>query len=135
MGDGVTDELGTTTKVSPLSVDATVAKFLTIVASAGLKVFDVIDQRAQATSVGLELRETTLVIFGNPVAGTPVMQAAPLAALDLPLKVLIWADGDRTNVTYTSTETLMARYQIPPELRASLSGIAALTDKLVAPLP
>jgi uncharacterized protein (DUF302 family) len=131
MGDGVTDELGTTTKVSPLSVDATVAKFLTI----GLKVFDVIDQRAQATSVGLELRETTLVIFGNPVAGTPVMQAAPLAALDLPLKVLIWADGDRTNVTYTSTETLMARYQIPPELRASLSGIAALTDKLVAPLP
>ena len=40
-----------------------------------------------------QLRETTLVVFGNPVAGTPVMVAAPLAALDLPLKVLVWTDN------------------------------------------
>jgi uncharacterized protein (DUF302 family) len=61
------------------------------------------DQRA-AREAGLELRETTLVIFGNPAAGTPVMAAAPLPALDLPLKILIWADGSRTNVTYYSPD-------------------------------
>jgi uncharacterized protein (DUF302 family) len=65
----------------------------------GIKVFAVIDQSEQARDADMQLRDTTLVIFGNPAAGTPVMAAAPLAALDLPLKILIWADGNRTNVT------------------------------------
>ena len=65
--------------------------------------------------MGLELRETTLVVFGNPVAGTPVMEAAPLAALDLPLKVLVWADGERgTQVSYTDPSVLAARYGLGP---------------------
>jgi len=51
-------------------------------------------------AVGLELRDTkVVVIFGSPLAGTPVMSAAPLAALDLPLKVLVWADGDQTKLS------------------------------------
>ena len=62
-----------------------------------------IDQRAEARAVGLELRETTLVVFGNPTAGTAVMDAAPLVALDLPLKILVWADGD--GVTRVSSPT------------------------------
>ena len=73
------------------------------------------------------------MIFGNPAAGTPVMDAAPLAALDLPLKVLIWADGSRTNVTYYSPGgDRRARYGLSAELAAKLAGIDPLTDALVA---
>ena len=82
------------TKTSPRPVADTVAGLARLLETKGLKVFAVIDQRAEARAVGLELRETTLVIFGNPAAGTGVMDAVPLAALDLPLKVLVWADAD-----------------------------------------
>ena len=58
----------------------------------GVNLFAVIDHSGEAQAVGLELRDTKVVIFGAPKAGTPVMQAAPLAALDLPLKVLVWVD-------------------------------------------
>jgi uncharacterized protein (DUF302 family) len=120
------------TKVSPRSVAATVSRLTGILAAKQLKVFAVIDQSEEARGAGLKLRETTLVIFGNPAAGTPVMDAAPLAALDLPLKVLIWADGTRTNVTYYSPAALAARYGLTAELAANLAGIDPLTDALIA---
>jgi uncharacterized protein (DUF302 family) len=120
------------TKVSPRPVAATVSRLTGILAAKGLEVFAVIDQAVAARGAGLSLRETTLVIFGNPAAGTPVMEAAPLAALDLPLKVLIWADGDQTSVTYYATAALAARYGLSDELAANLAGIDALTDALVA---
>ena len=95
------------TKASALSVADTVDRFLEILGSKGLKVFSVIDQRAEARAVGLDLRETTLVVFGNPAAGTGVMDAVPLSALDLPLKILVWVDGDRgTQVSYTAPSVL-----------------------------
>ncbi len=120
------------TKQSARSVGDTVARFVELLGSKGVKVFTVIDQRAEARAVGLELRETTLVVFGNPVAGTPVMEAAPLAALDLPLKVLVWADGHQgTRVSYTDPTVLAARYALPPELAAAFEGIHGLTDALV----
>ena len=124
-------EIQVTTKVSPRSVAATVSRLTGILFAKGLKVFAVIDQSQEAREAGLRLRETTLVVFGNPAAGTPVMDAAPLAALDLPLKVLIWADGSRTNVTYYSPAALAARYGLTAELAASLAGIDPLTDALV----
>ena len=71
------------------------------------------------------------MIFGDPAADTAVMDAAPVAALDLPLKVLIWADGSRTNVTYYSPEAITARYGLSNGLAANLAGIDALTDALV----
>jgi len=89
-----------TTKDSPRSVSVTVSRLTSILAAKGLKVFAVIDQSAEASQVGLQVRETTFVLFGSPAAGTPVMAAAPLAALDLPLKVLIWADDGQTKVSY-----------------------------------
>lgn len=97
-----------------------------------MKVFAVIDHDGEAKSRGLELRETKVVIFGGPEAGTPVMVATPLVALDLPLKVLIWDDNGRTNVSYTAPRALAARYRIGDELAARLAGIDALTDALVA---
>ena len=120
------------TKVSPRSVAATVSRLTGILAAKGLKVFAVIDQSEEAHQAGLRLRATTLVIFGSPAAGTPVMDAAPLSALDLPLKVLIWADGGRTNVTYYSPAAIAARYGLSDELAARLAGIDPLTDALVA---
>ena len=126
-------ETQVTTKLSPRSVPATVSRLTGILSAKGLKVFAVIDQSDEARAAGLELRETMLVIFGNPAAGTPVMDAAPLAALDLPLKVLIWADGGRTNVTYYSPAAIAARFGLSAELAANLAGIDPLTDALVAP--
>jgi uncharacterized protein (DUF302 family) len=121
-----------TTKLSPHSVQDTVSRLCDIVSAKGLKVFAVIDHSGEAGLVGLELRETKVVIFGSPQAGTPVMAAAPLAALDLPLKALVWADGEQTKISYTSPAALAARYQLSDELGARLAGIDGLTDAAVA---
>lgn len=96
-----------------------------------MKVFAVIDHSGEAERVGLELRDTKLVAFGSPVAGTPVMAAVPLGALDLPLKILVWSDGDQTRVSYTAPRALAARYGLSEELAASLAGIDGLADALV----
>jgi uncharacterized protein (DUF302 family) len=96
-----------------------------------MKVFVVIDHSGEAKDKGLELRDTKVVIFGSPEAGTPVMVASPLAALDLPLKVLVWADGDKTSVSYTAPAALAARYGLDTELAGRLAGIDALTDAAV----
>lgn len=122
---------GVVTKLSPWSVADTVARLSSMIEANGMKLFAVVDHSGEAERSGLELRDTKLVIFGSPVAGTPVMAAAPLAALDLPLKVLVWADGDQTKVSYTAPSTLTARYQLSDELAARLAGIDALTDGLI----
>ena len=70
-------------------------------------------------------------MFGSPKAGTPVMQAAPLAALDLPLKVLVWADGNQTKLSYTSPGELAARYGLTDELASRVAGIDGLTDVVI----
>jgi uncharacterized protein (DUF302 family) len=126
-------EPGAVTKASTRSVADTVDRLVELCRAKGLKVFAVIDQAAEARQVGLDLRETVLVVFGNPAAGTPVMVAVPLSALDLPLKVLIWADVDRgTLVSYTDPAVVAARYGLGPDLAAALAGVNPLTDALVA---
>jgi|SRR5271155_4966708 len=121
-----------TTKLSPRSVADTVARLESLAQGKGMKVFAVIDHSGEAEKVGLELRETKVVIFGSPQAGTPVMAAAPLAALDMPLKVLVWSDDGQTKVTYTAPPALAARYRLSEELAARLAGIDGLTDAVVA---
>jgi uncharacterized protein (DUF302 family) len=122
---------GFVTRVSPWSVADTVSRLLAVVAARGMKVFAVIDHSEQARDVGLELRDTKLVIFGSPQAGTPVMVAAPLAALDLPLKVLVWADGHQTKLGYTAPAALASRYGLSAELVARLADIDALTTAVI----
>ena len=128
---GPTITAGITTKHSPRSMEETVARLTELITGRGMKLFDVIDQSAEARSVGLHLRPTTLVIFGNPAAGTTVMDAAPLAALDLPLKVLVWADGDQTKLSYTAPAELARHYDLSDDLAARLAGIDALTDAAI----
>ena len=126
-------ETQVTTKISPRSVTETVSRLTGILGAKGLKVFAVIDQSAEASQVGLSLRATVLVLFGNPAAGTPVMVAAPLSALDLPLKVLVWDDAGQTKVTYYGPAALAARYELNADLTAKLAAIDPLTDALIAP--
>lgn len=124
-GDGVID------KPSPWSVAETVRRLSKLAMSKGMKVFAVIDHSGEAREHGLDLRDTKVVIFGSPEAGTPVMQEVPLAALDLPLKVLVWADGEQTRISYTSPDILAARYRLSGELAGRLVGINTLTDALI----
>jgi len=126
------DDAGIVTKLGPLPVAGTVAKLTGILSAKGVKLFAVIDQSAEARQVGLSLRDTTLVIFGSPAAGTPVMAASPLAALDLPLKVLVWDDDGQTKVSYYSPDALAARYHLGVGLAGNLAAINALTDALTA---
>jgi uncharacterized protein (DUF302 family) len=119
------------TRESPWAVAETITRLLAVIDARGLKLFAVIDHSGEASNVGLDLRDTKLVIFGSPRAGTPVMVTEPLAALDLPLKVLVWADADRTKLSYLAPSALAERYGLNEELTLSLAGIDALVDLLV----
>jgi uncharacterized protein (DUF302 family) len=120
------------TKPSPWSVEETVSRFEAVIAEKGLKLFAVFDHSGEAEAHGLSLRDTKVVVFGSPVAGTPVMEAAPLSALDLPLKALVWDDGGQTRVGYLAPADLAARYELGDELAARLAGIEAVTAAVLA---
>lgn len=127
----VSDASEVMTKSSPYSVAETVARFRQVVRARDMKVFAVINHSEEAHRAGLDLPETRVVIFGSPEAGTPVMQAAPLMALELPLKVLIWEDEGRTRVTYTTPGALAERYGLSPDVAQMLDGIEPLTDAVI----
>src|ERR1035438_6181928 len=127
-GNSSPEETDVIIKVSQRPVAGTVSVLTGLIAAKGLKLFAVIDQSAEARQAGLTLRETTLVIFGGPAAGTPVMAASPLAALDLPLKVLVWDDDGQTKVSYYAPAALAARHHLSADLAGLLAGIDALTD-------
>jgi len=131
--DKAANEPGVVTKLSPRTVADTTTRMTGILAAKGVKLFTVIDQSAEARQVGLALRDTTLVIFGNPQAGTPVMAASPMSALDLPLKVVVWDDGGQTKVSYYAPAEIAARHGLGPGLEKNLVAIDALTDALVSP--
>lgn len=109
---------------------ATVERLRAAITNAGNTVFAVIDQAAAAQTVGLTLRPTTLIVFGNPKGGTPLMDAHPLAALALPLKILVWDDGD-TNIAYTPMAATLAAYGVDgadPRVRAMDGAVATLAQ-------
>jgi uncharacterized protein (DUF302 family) len=83
---------GVVHKRSPLSVAETVERLTTAIRAAGATLFFVVDHSGEAQQVGMVLRDTKLLGFGNPVGGTPAMAASPLAGLDLPLTVLVWTE-------------------------------------------
>lgn len=88
------------TKLSPWSVADTVARLAAVIAARGLQLFAVIDHGGNARHLGLTLRDTKLVLFGSAAALTPIIDAAPLAALELPARVVVWEDGYQTRVSY-----------------------------------
>jgi len=117
------------TKDSPYSsVSETLERLEEAVRRKGLGIFAVVDHSGEAERVGLRMPDTKLLIFGSPKAGTPLMVASPLLALDLPLKVLVWEGGDRVRVSYNATSYLAQRYDLPNEMAENIAGIDALVD-------
>jgi uncharacterized protein (DUF302 family) len=135
VGDASTGAYGedVVTKSSPWSVADTVTRLLAVAAARELKVFAVIDHSAEADNVGLHLRDTKLVIFGSPASATPVMAAAPIIALELPLKVVVWAADDyQTKLSYTAPDALARRFGLSAEHAAWLAGVDAVTNAVIA---
>jgi uncharacterized protein (DUF302 family) len=119
------------TKSSPWSMADTVARLSAVVAARGMKVFAVIDHSDEARRVGLTLRDTKLFIVGSPSVATAAIEAAPLAALDLPLRVVVWEDGYQTKVSYPSPAEVARRYGLDGDLAAALASIDAVTRAVV----
>jgi uncharacterized protein (DUF302 family) len=116
------------------SVDETLAILTGILAAKGVIIFAVVDHSGEAAKVGMSMRPTKLVIFGSPRAGTPLMQAAPSIAIDLPLKILIWEDDSgQPWVSYNTPEYLRDRHHLPPELLANIAVIETLAAKAAEP--
>ena len=123
---------GITTKNSPFSVAETLERLQEAMHKLSLTVFAHINHSGEAEQVGLKMQEAHVLIFGNPKAGTPLMIASPLLALDLPLKVLVWqSNDDRVWVSYTSTAYLATRYSIPQELTRNIAGIDKLIENVL----
>jgi len=119
------------TKASPWSMAETVARLSAVVSARGLKVFAVIDHSEEARRVGLDLRDTKLFIVGSPSMTTPMIEAAPLAALDLPLRVVVWEDGYQTKVSYPSPAEVARRYGLDHDLAAALEAVDTWTTAVV----
>jgi uncharacterized protein (DUF302 family) len=123
-------ENGIINRPSNHSVDEIVEKFKAILQEKGITLFALVDHSGEAEKVGMKMRPTKLLIFGNPKGGTPVMQAAPSVAIDLPLKILISEDAQgKVWLSYNSTAFLQQRHGIPQELMHNLAVVEALAAK------
>jgi uncharacterized protein (DUF302 family) len=112
------------------SVDQTVEKLKSILQTKGVTLFVLVDHSGEAEKVGMKMRPTKLLIFGNPKGGTPVMLAAPSIAIDLPLKILVWQDGQgKVWLSYNSPAYLQARHGVPAELLQNIGVVEALATQ------
>ncbi len=121
---------GIINKASNHSVDETVEKLKGILQAKGVTLFALVDHSTEAEKAGLKMRPTKLLIFGNPKGGTPLMVAAPSAAMDLPLKILVWEDSaGKVWASYNSPAYLQQRHGIPQELLQNISVAEMLAAK------
>jgi uncharacterized protein (DUF302 family) len=121
---------GVISKRANHSVDETVGKLESILKAKGVTLFALIDHSGEAEKVGMKMKPTRLMIFGNPDAGTPLMLAAPSIAIDLPLKILVWEDAEeKVWISYNSAEYLQERHKIPGELIQNIAVVEGLAAK------
>jgi uncharacterized protein (DUF302 family) len=121
---------GMVNKPSNHSVEQTIEALSNILKSKGVAVFALIDHSGEAEKVGLKMRPTKLLIFGNPKAGTPLMLASPSSAIDLPLKLLVWEDAQgKVWVSYNTPEYLRERHGLPQELMQNIAVVETLAAK------
>ena len=117
---------GLVTLQSSHDVATTLERLTAALEAKGVRVFARIDHAAGAASVGLALRPATLVIFGNPAAGTPLMQAAQTVGIDLPLKALVWQDGaGDTWLSYNDPSWLAKRHELGSETATVVANMSA----------
>lgn len=114
-----------------LPVAETVSRLKAALAARSIPVFATFDHAANATEVGLDLRPTTVVVFGSPAVGTALMQADQRIAIELPLRIAVWEDeAGRTQIAFTSMQALTARYDLAnlpaiPKMQTLLEALAA----------
>ena len=108
--------------------DETIAYFEELLTAKGMILFAKIDFTGDAKRAGLTMPRMMLLVFGNPKGGTPVMVAAPSAALDLPLKVLVSEEGGKVWLSFNAPEYLAERHGIPAELVANIARIRGLVN-------
>ena len=118
---------GIKTLPSKHSVDETVQRLKNILQAKGVALFALVDHSGEAQKVGMTMPATKLLIFGNPKAGTPLMQAAPSIAIDLPLKILVAENANgEVSVSWNDPDFLQNRHGFPPELVANIAVVEAL---------
>lgn len=121
---------GLITRPNRHSVDETLERLNGIIGAMGVTVFALVDHSGEAAKVGMTMRPTKLLIFGNPKSGTPLMLASPSIAIDLPLKILVWEDADgRTWLSYNSPVYLQARHKLPQELVQNIAVVGTIVAK------
>jgi uncharacterized protein (DUF302 family) len=108
----------------------TARRFRAAAAGAGLTIFAEVDHQKNAVEVGMDLGPCLLLIFGNPRAGTPLMQKDPVWGIDLPFKALIWTDADGTWFGWNDPQWLADRHGLGPEAESAVAAIRAGMDKL-----
>ena len=124
-------ENGLITIASNHSVKETLDRLEASLRGNGVTVFARIDHAAAAASVDMTLPPTELIIFGQPQAGTPLMQAQQSIGIDLPLKMLAWQDGNGKNwLAYNDIAWLAKRHGLGEDLAPAISGIAKALAKL-----
>jgi uncharacterized protein (DUF302 family) len=117
---------GLVTLSSRFSVHETIDRLAEKVTSLGLKIFARVDHAAGATQVGLALRPTELLIFGNPKGGTPLMQDQQSAGIDLPVKALAYEDADgKTWLAYNDAAWIAERHRLGAASAEAVNAIAA----------
>jgi uncharacterized protein (DUF302 family) len=125
-----TTENGIITIPSNHSADQTVEKLKGILQAKGVMLFALVDHSGEAEKAGMKMPPTKLLIFGNPKGGTPIMLAAPTAAIDLPLKILVFEDKQgKTWVSYNAPAYLQKRHNIPQGLLQNIAVVETLATK------
>ena len=118
---------------SAYSHPETLQRLRTALEGKGFRIFAEIDHRAAARSVGLDMPPTTVLVYGNPKGGTPLMLAAPDFALELPLRVLVREEETKVIVTYNPAATLEGRHGLPAGMAGRLVPAEALVAGAIAP--
>ncbi len=122
---------GLTTVASGFGPTETMDRLVAAVAAKGLTVFARIDHAAGAAAVGLPLRPTEVLVFGNARGGTPLMQAAQTISIDLPLKALVYADADgKSWLAYNDPAWLARRHGLGPEVAPTVEAMTAALGAL-----
>jgi uncharacterized protein (DUF302 family) len=118
------------TKRSASGYDETVARLIDAIERRGLTLFARIDHAAAAREAGLELADEQVVLFGNPRAGTSLMQSDPRIGVDLPLRMLVWADVDGVLLGYRDPREVAGPYEVAAEDEPILEQMAKLLAEL-----
>ena len=116
---------------SPFPFQETVQRVLDTLSGHGIKIFATWDQRAEARAVGLDMPPTTLIVFGNPKAGTPLMLAQLESALDLPLKILVLESAGEVSVCFNTADYIIRRHGLPEQLSSNLAPAFALIEHVL----